>query len=445
MILDIVLVVLMCIVGFLPQYIEYKLNKFDLFNIKNAFILYYIIQLGFSGLLSLSSNYPSEIGLSPVYYHDYYTLALFFGLLGLVAFQLGYYKSILGRSLKIPTILNFNWNSFNIRIILCSYFVIGGISFMLFLQSNGGLTEFLNNIGSFRADGISGQGFLLFPSTHVLSIGVMVYTINRLKKTPCVKNVIISLVLLVISVIPAFFMGFRGMIVLPVLEYLVIFNYVYKKIPVVKMIPIASFLIIVFVGYGIIREIPPQLEVTTEMVLDVADKNPELVYAFLSRSKGTEVVASVIKKLEETGEYEYGYKSFFETITIFIPGALWKDKPLASSVKFTTYFFGDELAFARGFKRETWGGISPTIIGEAYWHFGWYGVTIGLFILGWLLGKIYETFNKNKENLFVLLIYAEVYPLFVMMAEAVQGYANSFLLYSITLVITFFALKVKLN
>lgn len=439
------LVFLIVIVGFVPMVIEFKCKRFDVFNIKNAFIVYYVIQLGFSGLISIKSKYPSEIGLSPVYYYNYYILALFASLVGLLSFQLGYYFTS-NKRFKIPDSWKANFKGINSIYILLGYLSIGFIAFFLLILKGGGLSQFLNNREEFRAGGLIGQGYLIYPATHLLTQGVVVYAFYIFGKQNIKRRHIFSLFFfLFLSIVPSFLMGFRGLIVLPILEFLVIWNYRYKQIPVLKMIPIGFVLVVGFVVYGIIREIPPEIKISPKVALDIVDKNPELAYAFLSRSKGVEVVASEVKKLQQTGEYELGYNSILESLTIFIPGAIWPNKPEPSSVKFTTYFFGDDLSFSRGQKQESWGGISPTILGEAYWHFGWFGITLGLGLFGFLLRKIYITFINNRNHTTVMMLYAEVYPIFVMMAEAVQGYANSLVLYGISFVFTVILLKINFN
>ena len=60
----------------------------------------------------------------------------------------------------------------------------------------------------------------------------------------------------------------------------------------------------------------------------VIEGNPELLYSVVSRSKGIEVVATVIKKMEETQLYDYGYKILIEAATILVPHFLWEGKPI---------------------------------------------------------------------------------------------------------------------
>ena len=133
--MDVTLVFIMCIVGFYPMYLEIKSGEFDLFNIKNAFILYFIIQLGFSGLISINSKYPSEIGISHTAYSFYYTKAFLFSLIGLFFFQLGYYLTS-NKTIKINDKIGFVWKSKQVYVVIYFFLVIGFFAFLLFLKSN---------------------------------------------------------------------------------------------------------------------------------------------------------------------------------------------------------------------------------------------------------------------------------------------------------------------
>jgi oligosaccharide repeat unit polymerase len=440
--MDLILVFIMCIIGFYPMYLEFKSGEFDLFNIKNAFILYFIIQLGFSGLISINSKYPSEIGISHTTYSFYYTKAFLFSLIGLSFFQVGYYFTS-KNTIKINNKIGFIWKSKQVHGIIYFFLFLGIFAFLLFLKSNGGIDNFLANREEFRTSGISGQGFLIYPATHILNLSAIIYAIYSFRKDSN-KQVFISLILLFISMLPAFLMGFRGLIILPFLEFLVILNYNFKRISFKKILPIGSIVISLFTVYGIVRELPRNVNINYDIVRDLVIKNPEILYSVVSRSKGTEVLASELKNLDETNNFDYGYKSFIEALTIFIPGKLWDGKPQPSSVRYTTYFFGDDLAFSRGIKQDSWGGISPTIIGEFYWHFGLFGVIIGMFFFGFLFSKIYRTFIRNKNKQFVLFIYAESFPMLIMMAEAVQGYFNTLVLYFFTWYLLFILLRIVL-
>ena len=92
---------MMISVGVVPMLWEMHRGRFDFFNLKNPFIVYFLLQLAASGLVTLISGHPSEIGLDPVQYLNAYEEALGLSLVGLLLFQVGYYTQA-ARPLKLP-------------------------------------------------------------------------------------------------------------------------------------------------------------------------------------------------------------------------------------------------------------------------------------------------------------------------------------------------------
>jgi hypothetical protein len=310
------------------------------------------------------------------------------------------------------------------------------------LTSNGGLSAFIEQVETFRAGGISGQGYLILPFTQLLTIAssislVFLAGLSRSSESNLKK----SIFLILLASLPSIILGFRSLLILPFLTYFTIYNFGFKKISIKKFIPICFIVVIVFTFYGIYREIPKGISFDIKQAYSVIESNPELLYSVVSRSKGIEVVATVIKKMEETQLYDYGYKGLIESITV--PHFLWEGKPETGTVRFTTYFFGSDLAFVRGFDQDSWGGVSPTIIGDAFWNFGWFGVCLIPLVLGCIYKIIYAWFIKNKGNQKVLLTYALLYPLFSMIPESLQGYSNSIVINIFLITITLFLLKLK--
>src|SRR5437016_13483647 len=87
------LIVLMLTVGLLPMLVEAVRGRFDPFNLKNAFIAYFLLQLAISALPALMSGRASTFGPDPVLDTGYYEIALSLAVVGLAFFQLGYYAS----------------------------------------------------------------------------------------------------------------------------------------------------------------------------------------------------------------------------------------------------------------------------------------------------------------------------------------------------------------
>jgi hypothetical protein len=432
MMIDYLLVALMFLVGLGPMIMEIHAGRYDFFNPKNPFVLYYLLQLTLSGLIVVVTKEISVLGPDPNYYQDTYTWALFLSLCGLCAFQIGYYATQ-DRPWKVPSLLQRKWHPVNALWVSGGLAVLGIVAFFALMEINGGLGSFLEDREYWRQFGLVGQGFLIFPATALMALGGLIYLIVNISRSTRVWTVIKCAAIFGALLIPASMLGFRSFLVLPILQFVVVLNYTYKRLSLGMITVVMIGVIVVFTLYGLIRTIPYGQEVTTEAIATAAAEQPELAYGVVFRSMGTEVVAAVMTKLEETGDYELGWRSALEALTIAIPSTLWEDKPQPASARFTTYFFGADLDFRRGYFRELWGGMSPTAVGELFWHFGWLGVIVGLFCLGWLCKRIYATFEANRTNRSMLLIYAILYTTIAMFAEAIQGYFNALVMYAIVL------------
>lgn len=437
------IIFMMIVIGIVPMMWEMYRGRFDFFNLKTPFIIYYLLQLAISGLVTLLTGRTSEIGLDPVSNLRRYEEAFAVSLMGLFLFQFGYYTQS-ARTIKIPVLLGIPWIRSRYRWIAAMFLTLGIGAFLLLLQINGGFAEFIANREAFRAGGLVGQGIFIFPATSLMALGALIYFLGNVQSSTTRRGIVKSIFVLMIALLPAFFVGFRSALMLPVLQFMVSWHYAYRKIQVGKLIISLVLIVTAFTLYGISREVLPGITISSSVIVDAVVKNPELAYAVVSRSKGTEVVASVINKLDQTGAYELGWRSLIETATIVIPKLLWEGKPQASSVRFTTYFFAEDMQLSRGYDQDEWGGISPTVVGELYWHFGWLGVAIGLYFLGRLARVVYSTLQRNRKNSSVLIIYAIFYTSFAMFPEAIQGYANGLVINGFVIVVTLFMLTMRI-
>ena len=425
-----ILIFLMIAVGLLPMAWEAKRNRFDLFNLKNPFILYYILQLGISGWVTIATGQESIIGLSPLIHYEYYIKAFLYSLLGLAIFQIGYYYTP-NRPLCLPRLMLTQWNTRRIYNTIIVFFIAGLISFIIFLRINGGLATFLTDREGWRSGGMVGQGFLFFPFTTLVALACLLHFIITFRRH---RPITISIIIFLCSSIPAFLSGFRGLIALPIIQVIVLWNYVKSPIQTWVLILIFSAMGFGFTLYGITREIPPGATITIESVSNVIRNNPEIIYGIISRSKGAEVFAAEIRYLEKSHEYDLGWKSVIETVTIFIPKSVWHNKPTSSSVRFTTQLFGNNFFELDGIEKENYGGVSPTAIGEFYWHFGIIGSLLGMCLLGCIAKVLYCTMQQNITLPSCQFLYPIIFTSFAMFAEALQGYVNGLFLISIVTV-----------
>lgn len=432
------LMALMLGVGLVPMMVEPIYKRFDPFNLKNAFIVYYLLQLGVSGIPALTTGEASIFGPNPIIDRQFYEIALALSLAGLVCFQLGYYTT--RARLALWPVFLYRWPAGRTRT-LATIYIMSGFAALAALLSLPGVADYRDFINQWRGGELTGIGPVTFAATTLPSIGMLLWAAHKGKDLRLLPFALIATAALA----PALVMGFRYLFILPILQSAVIWHYLVRRFTTASIVVLAMFCGLAFTAYGIWRAIPAGIDLDWDVAAQVAADNSEVLYDVALRSKGLEVVASVVKKLDDTGDYQLGVGAPLEAVTSTVPRALWPGKPISNGERFVTYFFGADLAFDRNdYVRDVWGGISPTVVGELYWHFWWPGVLIGMFLLGLVARLAYNTLRANQENKAVVLYYAIFFTHFLGMAEAPQGYLNSLVTHSIAFLLTVTVLALRL-
>lgn len=424
------LIIIVCtvLVGIIPIFIEIVRGSFDIYNLKNSFIIYYLIILSFSGFLTVNygSIYIMNLDID-MYYGDYLKSAILI-LLGLLFFQIGYYQKGF-TIIRLPKIFVYKWYVNYKNIILSSLAAVISLIYLFYI--NGGYYSFIDNREYWRTTGLIGQGYVIFPATSFLQLSVFLYFIKSIDDNKS-HGLIKVFIIMLLSIMPLIILGFRSLLLIPVIKMMIIVNYGYKRITIKKTLLIIMILYVSGVIYSIYRENPHDLINTTTEIVYNEYKREEMLNQ-LTRTRGMEILAVIINKIDHTGEYDGFLQSIIEVVTILIPRIIWEGKPIASGQRFTTYFFDYPMQILRGQTNELWGGISPTIIGELYWKYGSISVIVGLFFLGRLMKIIYSNMICNMNNWFVLICYANMHTSFTFFAEAMQGQLNGLVLSSIFL------------
>ncbi len=396
------LILLICISIVVVQVgYDKKNGRLSLFDFKYIFEVYYIICLP---LCNFAYDYW---GLG---YNDDRTAYLFVDfdrtrigiliLVGFVCFVLGHCLCY-NISLKIRGgLLLRNWKENRIKPVLIFLVIAGYLSFLVLVMKGGGLHQFLRNIQSFRNTGLVGNGLWLYSCSDLLGMCFLIYMISRKK-----ISTFPFFVMLLICVVPSVFLGFRGKALALLLESTAVYYVYIKKISLKRVLMIISVIGGLFVAYGLIRD----RGIGTGSLSDFTI-GETLVYS-LFRVQGSEIFGVVLNQLDFTRDYQYGYKTLVEALTILIPHAIWPGKPTPKSVVFSETFFGLN------------GGVSPTILTELYWDFGIFGITLGMFFIGVLVSIIYNTILKLKTNSSKVLYGFLFYSIFLL-AEAISGQLN---------------------
>ncbi len=406
-------------------------KRIDLFNPKTLFQFYFILQLPLNLFIGVTYNLDSFLVLSPnTPEEDVISLGFTF-LAAHLAMVIAYYR--FGKtSFPFPKILSKKWIYSRTKIFCFIYYIIGYLSFYRFLQNNGGYRNFVENIEYFRAYGIASQGLILMLSTGLPVIAGLALAISLDKKDRLIFLKLI--IILVISILPATQMGFRGLFIIPLFQMLFIYNFRIRKISFYRFFCFGLFVSVVFTAYGIYRS-------TRSLMLDGFDfdlfynslsNNPELLFGVLLRVRGADIVAKVISDTT-SADYNFFIPTIFETLTIFIPRALWESKPLPTGVRFSQFLLGKD------------GGVSPTIVGDGYWNAGYFGVIVIMLTVGIIIKLYQNRLEKSWDNDSVLIIYSLIFPYLFLIPESPQSYLNGIILVSTVMIPLLLSFTVRFN
>lgn len=380
------------------------------------FQLYFILQLPLNHFLGANFNLPR---FEAITLHFGRSDSLYLGgiiLLSHVVFLVAYYGFAASRvGKKTPPL---RWNRNFVNSVALAIIALGYISFIGLMNYYGGYTAFQETRELWRTQGIGGMGWITFPATTGMSLGGCAILINNRDRFSGPAGIAQAILLYIVTVLPATQLGFRSFVLLPALQMIFLYNFYVAKVSARWAIAAGAFLMAVFTIYGMNRDVPYSETGLGPVAYlqDVSEKRPELALSVFLRSMGADITQQTIDRMQSVTEYKNIVPIFTEAATIYIPTAFWPDKPKPLSVQFSTEIIGIS------------GGVSPTIVGEGYWHMGVMGVAILAFFAGSLNG-LFERIRTNAiSNDNSALLMASIYPQIIMMAEAFQGYFNGLVL-----------------
>lgn len=101
-----------------------------------------------------------------------------------------------------------------------------------------------------------------------------------------------------------------------------------------------------------------------------------------------------------------------------IPRAFWRDKPLVSRGEWFTSEVGSSIN--EGASTTSTGMTSP---GELYWNFGWAGVVVGMWLLGYLISRLLWrlALPDPRASLIAMLPYITILGTFMLYQDSEAG------------------------
>jgi hypothetical protein len=389
-----------------------------IFNPKNLFQIYLIIQIPVVLLLSTEFDLQGSIRLSSETSQEEILGIGFVFLLGQLCLMLGWYSTPLRSHFRrAPSGTTFH-NAQRASVVIYLLFGLGYLAFFALLQVNGGYSAFIESREEWRAGGMAGQGILILPCTAGITLGASILVIQYPSLFTGRTGVYRMVALAIATIAPASQLGFRGMMLIPLVQLLFLYHLKVQRLNAKKALPYLGALALAFTLYGLYRETSfiASDDVNWDAISQLVADRPELAFGVLLRSRGADVIAVIIEDIKYPTQHLLFWPSLYESLTIAIPSGVFTAKPKPLSVEFSEIFFGLN------------GGVSPTAIGEAYWH----GGIIGVSLIFTLFGAVFRLFqwivDKHSDSPTVVLLCVINFPALFLAAESLQGNLNSIVL-----------------
>jgi len=384
-------------VSLLPMIWELRTGHFDPLNLKNLFVLYVLLQFGANAIAFLFFGEEDPLLLSSTTNSGAYAAVLGLAGLGILSFYIGYYARIgdaIARKLPEPA----KWQVKRLRFIVPGIWLVAGLSLLLLFRGAGGVSAYLSNREWYRSVGLVGLGYLQYPATGLVQMVCLALLLVTSRKRVSGATELFSLALFGVSLIPAYLIGFRSMLVFPLLQLAAIWHYTRQRLGVLTVLMLVLLLVVGMVVYGAssrgLGAVPA--------LSDLAGQS--LGQVFL-RSRGVDVTAVIVSDLAVTGDFQYGWRSLIEVVTVLLPRQVFPFKITPISIRFARTFFEDYFYRRDWIYSDTIGGVSPTVVGEFYWNFGLLGVLLGMGILGVLSRVVYKYMQRDPLDPSRMLLY----------------------------------------
>lgn len=358
-----------------------------------VFFLYYMIFI-FEPIRNISINNVTEFGVNTmggcIKATCVFIIGFSFMLIGyyLDDHSISYHTSELElkEEYDISSLLRFSW----------LIWFVGIASFLLYNISIGRSAIYMLSFGRIGSASLNGRGF------NILIISVVIYI--SFYPLMCIliyeQSKILRLIALVITCIPLATRGFRNILVV-VLSAPVIFYYIKRrKTPTLKA-SVALFAIFIFI-FGFIGSTRGATRTGAEINLDSYHYSKGLdgmLYYFDSYK----VFYGAVEQYPRYYSYTFG-KQLLYTFIMFIPRFVWSGKPEP--------LIREVIGRSTGPLSASSGSAWPNI-GEYYTDFGIIGSILCMFILGCLLRKMKNLYQKENASVGSISLYCLFLPALV--------------------------------
>lgn len=299
------------------------------------------------------------------------------------------------------------------RIVVFLLLIVGFITTMYNILLYGPLNfDILNNLSPSAHSALSLNISNVVPVLEsglnwAVLIAIFIYLSKyRMNGKKRLGSLLVIGTLLVVVFVLDYIVSAKRSVVIPLILFPVIWHhYLIRRITFPKMLVIGSLIGIIIAVLLIARIVLPMItKGLTPSDYIGKSLSGVIVFYFNSMEWSTfeMFLASITQRSElltEAGGAISGFIHYsFNTFIIFVPRIIWPGKPSYDDISY--------VYFHVIWRNNDNVGAAPTIWGTSYLFFGIMGLTVGMFILGWLLKAIYSFIQPYQGRLFGVFSYA---------------------------------------
>lgn len=405
-----------------PSQISYE--KFDPFHPGSLFFIFYLFYIIFSGLIVwLLNDYSSQWVDLGFNYASFVNQAFILATLGCAFFGLG---------LRAPININYGVSIKNIfydqtklrykdlKLITIFLFIVGllGCLNLLNKYSSAGdnILVFLSPSARRDADLYISQ-FEVMMTYCLIWSAIFLSVISFYNKRKILYMIAIFLMMVLIFIVSAKRSTILPIILIPVIYY----HYRIQWLNVSRAVRWTSLAVFVIILFLLIRIFLPATINEAELSLDLTNIGEVFIFYLSSAELSTfDMFLFSLQKSEELNQLVGGaFNGFlyytFASLTMIIPRALWQDKPIVEDLgqKYYQYIWDSSESV----------GYSVTVWGSSFQFFNILGLTLGFFILGWVLKYLYYSIKPYNGFFGDVMVYGILFwMIFQFLRFGTMGY-----------------------
>jgi len=381
LIMTIFLITFLVVISFIK-----KRKKFDIFGIIYWSLGYFLLIFGVRAIYIFIFGSPF-FGKLPFKSETFFAfnLALFYIILALIVFLIGYYSKFGAALANVLPSLPKTWSKNKAKFIIPSLFIIGALFYFILIQRLGGFKYYVLNKELMTRSGISGNHYWAL-GAGLLQYAFFVALLFWLKN----KNFAILTwgILFPINLIIVFLSGSKGSFLGFLFPTLIMFNYLRKKIRIKHIIIFTICAFLIFPIFNIYRgnfKNISELLIHSKNRIEIIKKDiGSLIPETLHRFTSLDALVVAIRDTPKAIDFQLG-KTLTTVFVAPIPRKMWEEKPIISfGKKFSVIYLG----FTGPVIEAGAEAIGP--LGEGYINFHLAGILLAAFLIGILSRLIYH-------------------------------------------------------